>query len=176
MRNFDTVFVYKDYKKKVSMVTAIPMSQLDSIKHWLEWGSNIVAVYFHTLYCTCTYTCTGCYNVHVHVPFHSSCDIKYTEGVQSLNWTKIMKTINDDPEDFFENGGWSFLDPESDVSTHRHPPPHTHIKRSLQVQAHSHTVLTCYIEKCQYSFITKGLLTHECGREAYNLGASKFKP
>ena len=36
MRNFDMVFVFKDYKRKVSMVTAIPMSQLDSIKHWLE--------------------------------------------------------------------------------------------------------------------------------------------
>lgn len=46
----------------------------------------------------------------------SSCDIKYTEGVQSLNWTKIMKTIVDDPEGFFEQGGWSFLDPESEVS------------------------------------------------------------
>lgn len=45
----------------------------------------------------------------------SSCDIKYTEGVQSLNWTKIMKTIVDDPEGFFEQGGWSFLDPESEV-------------------------------------------------------------
>ena len=44
----------------------------------------------------------------------NSCDIKYTEGVQSLNWTKIMKTIVDDPEGFFESGGWSFLDPESD--------------------------------------------------------------
>ena len=43
----------------------------------------------------------------------NSCDIKYTEGVQSLNWTKIMKTIVDDPEGFFESGGWSFLDPES---------------------------------------------------------------
>lgn len=52
----------------------------------------------------------------------SSCDIKYTEGVQSLNWTKIMKTIVDDPEGFFEQGGWSFLDPESEVhsdSLHR---------------------------------------------------------
>ncbi len=47
--------------------------------------------------------------------FLSSCDIKYTEGVQSLNWTKIMKTIVDDPEGFFEQGGWSFLDPESEV-------------------------------------------------------------
>ena len=46
----------------------------------------------------------------------SSCDIRYTEGVQSLSWAKIMKTINDDPQGFFENGGWSFLDPESDVS------------------------------------------------------------
>lgn len=26
-----------------------------------------------------------------------------------------MKTITDDPEGFFENGGWTFLDPESDV-------------------------------------------------------------
>ena len=28
-----------------------------------------------------------------------------------------MKTINDDAEGFFDNGGWSFLDPESDVSS-----------------------------------------------------------
>jgi len=27
-----------------------------------------------------------------------------------------MKTITDDPEGFFDNGGWTFLDPESDVS------------------------------------------------------------
>jgi len=26
-----------------------------------------------------------------------------------------MKTITDDAEGFFENGGWTFLDPESDV-------------------------------------------------------------
>lgn len=26
-----------------------------------------------------------------------------------------MKTITDDIEGFFDNGGWSFLDPESDV-------------------------------------------------------------
>ncbi|KAG5846267.1 FACT complex subunit SPT16 [Anguilla anguilla] len=46
----------------------------------------------------------------------NSCDIKYTEGVQSLNWSKIMKTIVDDPDGFFEQGGWSFLDPESEGS------------------------------------------------------------
>ena len=37
----------------------------------------------------------------------------FCPGIQSLNWTKIMKTITDDPEGFFESGGWSFLDPES---------------------------------------------------------------
>ena len=26
-----------------------------------------------------------------------------------------MKTFNDDPEGFFSNGGWRFLDPDSDV-------------------------------------------------------------
>lgn len=49
----------------------------------------------------------------------SSCDIRYTEGVQSLNWAKIMKTITDDPEAFFETGGWTFLDPESGSENER---------------------------------------------------------
>jgi len=79
MKNFDMIFVYKDYARKVSMVSSIPMTSLDSVKDWLN-----------------------------------SCDIKYTEGIQSLNWVKIMKTINDNPEDFFENGGWSFLEPNSE--------------------------------------------------------------
>ena len=79
LKNFDMVFVFKDYTRKVVLVTAIPMEKLDSVKEWLN-----------------------------------SCDIPYTEGVQSLNWNKIMKTINDDPEDFFETGGWTFLDPQSD--------------------------------------------------------------
>ena len=78
MKNFDMVFIFKDYSKKISMVTAIPMTTLDHVKEWLN-----------------------------------SCDIKYTEGLQSLNWGKIMKTIVDDPDGFFETGGWGFLDPDS---------------------------------------------------------------
>ncbi|KAF4519024.1 hypothetical protein B566_EDAN009787 [Ephemera danica] len=79
LKNFDMVFVFKDYRRRVSMVNAIPMQMLDHVKEWLN-----------------------------------SCDIRYTEGVQSLNWAKIMKTIVEGSEDFFESGGWSFLDPESD--------------------------------------------------------------
>ena len=78
LKNFDMCFIFKDYTKKVMMITSIPMTMLDHVKEWLN-----------------------------------SVDIKYTEGIQSLNWTKIMKTIVDDPEGFFESGGWSFLDPES---------------------------------------------------------------
>lgn len=80
LKNFDMVFVFKDYNRKVVMINAIPMSMLDHVKEWLN-----------------------------------SCDIRYSEGIQSLNWTKIMKTITDDFEGFFENGGWTFLDPESDA-------------------------------------------------------------
>jgi nucleosome binding factor SPN SPT16 subunit len=78
LKNFDIVFVFKDYSRKVAMISSVPMAALDAVKEWLD-----------------------------------SCDIKYTEGIQSLNWAKIMKTINDDPDDFFENGGWSFLTMES---------------------------------------------------------------
>ncbi|XP_076674838.1 SPT16 homolog, facilitates chromatin remodeling subunit dre4 isoform X3 [Andrena cerasifolii] len=80
LKNFDMIFVFKDYHRKVAMLNAIPMNMLDHVKEWLN-----------------------------------SCDIRYTEGVQSLNWAKIMKTITDDPEGFFDNGGWSFLDVESDA-------------------------------------------------------------
>ena len=39
----------------------------------------------------------------------NSSDIRYTEGVQSLNWAKVLKTVVDDPMGFFEQGGWDFL-------------------------------------------------------------------
>ncbi|KAL3090098.1 hypothetical protein niasHS_006550 [Heterodera schachtii] len=44
----------------------------------------------------------------------NSCDIRYSEGPMSLNWANIMKTINEDPETFFEEGGWNFLLADSD--------------------------------------------------------------
>ncbi|KAI8854433.1 FACT complex subunit-domain-containing protein [Chytridium lagenaria] len=45
-----------------------------------------------------------------------SVDVAYTEGPTNLMWPQIMKTINEDPANFFEEGGWTFLQPESDVS------------------------------------------------------------
>lgn len=36
-------------------------------------------------------------------------DIPLSEGPVNLNWGPIMKTINDDPYAFFQQGGWSFL-------------------------------------------------------------------
>ena len=39
----------------------------------------------------------------------SSVDIPLSEGPVNLNWGPIMKTINEDPYEFFQQGGWSFL-------------------------------------------------------------------
>ena len=39
----------------------------------------------------------------------SSVDIPLAEGPVNLNWNPIMKTINDDPYEFFQHGGWTFL-------------------------------------------------------------------
>jgi nucleosome binding factor SPN SPT16 subunit len=36
LRNFDMVFVFKDYQKKISMINAIPMNMLDHVKEWLK--------------------------------------------------------------------------------------------------------------------------------------------
>jgi len=79
LKNFDMVCIYKDYTRKVTTVTSIPMTSLDQIKDWLN-----------------------------------SSDIRYTEGIQSLNWAKVLKTVTDDPVGFFEQGGWDFLKADDD--------------------------------------------------------------
>lgn len=43
-----------------------------------------------------------------------------------------MKTIVDDPEGFFEQGGWSFLEPESEVGVCVCVGPSTFVYVSLQ--------------------------------------------
>lgn len=50
--------------------------------------------------------------------FHSSVEVAYKEGPVNLNWGMIMKTVNEDPVEFFKNGGWNFLGQDSDVRQH----------------------------------------------------------
>lgn len=45
-----------------------------------------------------------------------------------------MKTIVDDPEGFFEQGGWSFLDPESEVRKEKHKSKARFKKKKKQEQ------------------------------------------
>ncbi|KAF8644153.1 hypothetical protein AX16_008680 [Volvariella volvacea WC 439] len=48
-----------------------------------------------------------------------SVDIPMSESPVNLNWGPIMKHINEDPYDFFQQGGWSFLGgPEGAESEH----------------------------------------------------------
>ena len=48
--------------------------------------------------------------------FSSSVEVAFEEGPVNLNWSMIMKTVNEDPAEFYRNGGWNFLGPGSDVS------------------------------------------------------------
>lgn len=43
-----------------------------------------------------------------------SVDIPYSEGPVNLNWSAIMKTVNEDAYDFFKEGGWGFLAEKDD--------------------------------------------------------------
>ena len=36
LKNFDLVFVFKDFKRPVVHINSIPMNQLDNVKEWLE--------------------------------------------------------------------------------------------------------------------------------------------
>lgn len=81
LKNFDLVFVFKDYKRTPEHINTIPVESLEHVKEFLD-----------------------------------STDIPYTEGPLNLNWPTIMKTVNADPHQFFVDGGWSFLQNESDAS------------------------------------------------------------
>lgn len=37
LRNFDMIFVFKNYNHKVAMVNAIPMNMCDHVKEWLKY-------------------------------------------------------------------------------------------------------------------------------------------
>ncbi|CAO3623830.1 unnamed protein product [Mucor fragilis] len=79
LKNFDMVFVFKDYHRTPIHINTIPMSQLDNVKDWLD-----------------------------------SVEVAFTEGPVNLNWSMIMKTVNDDTGEFYRNGGWGFLGTGSD--------------------------------------------------------------
>ncbi|CAK0786832.1 hypothetical protein CVIRNUC_010046 [Coccomyxa viridis] len=42
--------------------------------------------------------------------------IKFYESKMNLNWKPIIKSIQEDPDGFIDNGGWNFLDAEGDGS------------------------------------------------------------
>ncbi|KAI9316735.1 FACT complex subunit-domain-containing protein [Dichotomocladium elegans] len=79
LKNFDLVFVFKDFHRSPIQINSIPMSQLDNVKDWLD-----------------------------------SVEVAFTEGPVNLNWGMIMKTVNEDPAEFYKTGGWSFLGAGSD--------------------------------------------------------------
>ena len=79
LKNFDLVFVFKDFTRPPYHVNTIPVESLEPVKEWLD-----------------------------------GVDIAYSEGPLNLNWPTIMKTVTADTHQFFKDGGWSFLQNESD--------------------------------------------------------------
>ncbi|KOS21394.1 FACT complex subunit SPT16 [Escovopsis weberi] len=81
LKNFDMVFVFKDFTRAPYHINTIPVEFLDQVKDFLD-----------------------------------SSDIAFSEGPLNLNWPTIMKTVNADTHQFFADGGWSFLQAESEES------------------------------------------------------------
>ncbi|PHH70116.1 hypothetical protein CDD82_7333 [Ophiocordyceps australis] len=81
LKNFDMVFVFKDFTRAPYHINTIPVEFLDQVKDFLD-----------------------------------SSDIAFTEGPLNFNWAAIMKTVTADTHQFFVDGGWQFLQPESDES------------------------------------------------------------
>ena len=79
LKNFDLVFVFKDFTRPPYHINTIPVESLEDVKEFLD-----------------------------------SSDIAFTEGPLNLNWPTIMKTVTADTHQFFADGGWSFLQNESD--------------------------------------------------------------
>ncbi|KAG8901329.1 FACT complex subunit spt16 [Tulasnella sp. 403] len=74
LKQFDMVFIFKDFSRPPLHINSIPSNQLDNVKEWLD-----------------------------------SVEVPLAEGPVNLNWSNIMKNINENPYEFFKEGGWSFL-------------------------------------------------------------------
>lgn len=81
LKNFDLVFVFKDFTRAPYHINTIPVEYLDQVKEYLDSSS-----------------------------------IAFSEGPLNLNWPTIMKTVTADTHQFFVDGGWSFLQADSDAS------------------------------------------------------------
>jgi len=79
LKNFDLVFVFKDFTRPPYHINTIPVESLEDVKEFLNTS-----------------------------------DIAFSEGPLNLNWSVIMKTVTADPHQFFLDGGWSFLQNDSD--------------------------------------------------------------
>ncbi|KAK3945976.1 transcription elongation complex subunit [Diplogelasinospora grovesii] len=79
LKNFDLVFVFKDFSRPPYHINTIPVESLEDVKEFLD-----------------------------------SSDIAFSEGPLNLNWSVIMKTVTANTHQFFLDGGWGFLQNESD--------------------------------------------------------------
>lgn len=79
LKNFDLVFVFKDFTRPPYHINTIPVESLEDVKEFLD-----------------------------------SSDIAFSEGPLNLNWSVIMKTVTANTHQFFVDGGWGFLQNESD--------------------------------------------------------------
>ena len=91
LKQFDLVLIFKDFTRPPLHINSIQTAQLDDVKSWLE-------------YVDCRRDGMITYQNHC-----SSVDIPLSTGPVNLNWGPIMKTINESPYAFFQQGGWRFL-------------------------------------------------------------------
>ncbi len=60
LKNFDMVFVFKDYHQKVVVINAIPMNMLDHVKEWLKWVSSDLLITSTQRYTFIIYNIANC--------------------------------------------------------------------------------------------------------------------
>lgn len=46
-------------------------------------------------------------------------DILFFEGLYNMNWSKVFENIKKDPEEWVEEGGWSFLQLEVNLNLNK---------------------------------------------------------
>jgi nucleosome binding factor SPN SPT16 subunit len=97
------VFVFKDYSIPVARVNNIPVDSLEAIKEWLEYVLVLDVVFFFYS-CKCIHIMFDCVKVDELTAMCSECNIKFYEGPTNLNWGRIMATIRNDVDQFFEDG------------------------------------------------------------------------
>lgn len=109
LKNFDMVLVFNDFTRPPVHINTVPMNELDSVRDWLDSTDipTTEGASESTLFCTELTRCPRSCQLEL-ACYHEDC-VSLVQLLAIVAYMGGPIYSNDDPFEFFNEGGWGFL-------------------------------------------------------------------